>query len=150
MREDSMRVMLYLAERMTKDPGLRRKLRALREADPPEAWTALYTAPGAEELPDELLRAMGLLSGHYEHVPGRHPAELLASRGPGGERRLHELLRSKTPLDLAWELIRLSKYLDGELDYGLLEEALRAWGRLEKIRWIRKFSAHKEKTNEDY
>jgi len=142
-----MGVMFYLAGRMNKDPGLRRKLRALRETDPPEAWTALYRAPGAEELPEELLRAMGMLSGYYEHAAGHHPAELLAGRGPGGERRLHRLLRSNTPLDLAWELIQLSKYLGGGLDYGLLEEALRAWGKAEKVRWIRKFSI-KEKADE--
>ena len=138
--------MFYLAGRMNKDPGLRRKLRGLRAADPPEAWTAIYAAPGAEELPEELLRAMGLLCGYYGHVPGRHPAELLAGRGPGGERRLHRLLRSSTPLALAWELVQLAQYLGGGLDYGLLEEALRDWGRPEQVRWIRKFSAHKEKT----
>ena len=142
--------MLYLAGRMNGDPGLRRKLRALRAADPPEAWAAIYAAPGAEELPEELLRALGLLCGYYEHAPGRHPAELLAQHGPGGERRLHRLLRSSGPLELARELTRLAQYLGGGLDYGLLEEALRAWGRPEKMKWVRKFGAHKEKTNEDH
>lgn len=119
-------------------PGARRRLRALRSGDPPEAWLLLHEAFGGRGSVDHL-RAVGVLAGTFRHRPGLHPARALKER----LERLRRILAAPTGPEMAEALARQGGLVE-ELD--LVEACLAVfyWSPRRAIEWARRAYAEKE------
>lgn len=124
---------LALARLLEARPGLKRAFRALRRADPPEAWTHLYRL--GEGLPEDVLRGAGLLAATFRQARS-HPASLFP-KDPAGERRFYRLLRARTPMEVALALARQASYLGGALDLGEAVRGLALWGDGVRLEWAK-------------
>jgi hypothetical protein len=127
---------LALARLLEARPGLKRAFRALRRADPPEAWTHLYRL--GEGLPEDVLRGAGLLAATFRQARF-HPASLFP-KDPAGERRFYRLLRARTPVEVALALTRQASYLGGALDLGEAVRGLALWGDGVRLEWARVYA----------
>lgn len=119
-------------------PGARRRLRALRTGDPPEAWLLLHEAFGGKGSADHL-RAVGLLVGAFRHRPGLHPARALRER----PERLRRILAAQTGPEMAEALVRQGGLVE-ELD--LVEACLAVfyWSPRRAIEWARRAHLNEE------
>jgi hypothetical protein len=127
---------LALARLLEARPGLKRAFRALRRADPPEAWVHLYRL--GEGLPEDVLRGAGLLAATFRQARF-HPASLFP-KDQAGERRFYRLLRARTPLEVALALTRQASYLGGALDLGEAVRGLAFWGDGVRLEWAKVYA----------
>ena len=127
---------LALARLLEARPGLKRAFRALRRADPPEAWVHLYRL--GEGLPEDVLRGAGLLAATFRQARF-HPASLFP-KDQAGERRFYRLLRARTPVEVALALTRQASYLGGALDLGEAVRGLALWGDGVRLEWAKVYA----------
>jgi hypothetical protein len=127
---------LALARLLEVRPGLKRAFRALRRADPPEAWVHLYRL--GEGLPEDVLRGAGLLAATFHHARF-HPASLFP-KDPAGERRFYRLLRARTPMEVALTLTRQASYIGGALDLAEAVRGLALWGDGVRLEWAKVYA----------